>query len=73
MLLPYLIGLRFERGRYNSLGLSLVGLEATVVGCTLAAWRITARARAAEVEPPAEEEDVLLEQQEGGTTSGGGR
>ena len=38
-------GIFFERGRYSSLGLVLVGLEAVVVAATGFSWRLTTRAR----------------------------
>ena len=50
MLLPYIIGLAFERGRYATLGLTLVGLEAVVVVCTFLGWRIAALARRPEAD-----------------------
>ena len=48
MLLPFLIGLCFDRGSYWTLGAGLVVMEALVVLCTFIAWRVASLVKADE-------------------------
>ena len=45
MLMPFLIGAAFERGRYGALGVSLISLCVCTIVSTVIAWRVAAGAR----------------------------